>query len=44
MDVKEKGAEHVDWTNLAHNMDNRWSLVNIATILRAFLKYKETIS
>jgi hypothetical protein len=38
MDVKETGEEHVDWINLAHNMDNRWSLVNIATILRSSIK------
>ena len=38
MDVKETGEEHVDWINLANNIDNRWNLVNIATILRGSVK------
>jgi hypothetical protein len=38
MDIKETGEERVDWINLAHNVDNRWGLVNIATILRVSIK------
>jgi hypothetical protein len=43
MDVKESGQEHVDWINLAHNMDNRWSIANIATIRRV-LQYVRKVA